>query len=80
MISLVMMFLISTLPCILYFQCPGFKLDSDGKPDPNLKVDYADEAKYFTETRLLHQDIEIVLDSVNNNNFVGTIIHPVSKL
>lgn len=61
-------------------RCPGFKLDSDGKPDPNIKVDYADEAKYFTETRLLHQDIEIVLDSVNNNNFVGTIIHPKGNI
>lgn len=57
----------------------GFKLDSEGRPDPNIKVEYAEEARYYVETRLLQRDIEVVLDSVNNNNFVGTIIHPVSK-
>jgi hypothetical protein len=39
---------------------------------------YGDEAKFFTETRLLQKDVEIILESVNNTNFVGSIIHPVT--
>lgn len=42
----------------------------------NTSVEFADEAKYYVELRLLQRDVEIVLESVNNNNFVGTIIHP----
>lgn len=41
---------------------------------------YGDEAKFFVETRLLQKDVEVVLESVNNNNFVGSIHHPVSKI
>jgi staphylococcal nuclease domain-containing protein 1 len=62
---------------ILCLQCPGFKLDSEGKPDPTATMPYAEEAKFFVESRLLQRDVEIILESVNNNNFVGTIIHPV---
>ncbi|XP_049819243.1 staphylococcal nuclease domain-containing protein 1 isoform X2 [Aethina tumida] len=61
-------------------RCPGFKLDANGKPDPHVKVEYADEAKYFVELRLLQRDVEIVLESVNNNNFIGTIIHPKGNI
>jgi len=55
---------------------PGFKLDSEGKPDPSSTEPLAEEAKFFTETRLLQRDVEIILESVNNNNFVGSVIHP----
>jgi staphylococcal nuclease domain-containing protein 1 len=41
---------------------------------------YGDEAKFFTESRLLQRDVEVILESVNNANFVGSIIHPVSSL
>jgi staphylococcal nuclease domain-containing protein 1 len=34
------------------------------------------EAHYFTESRLLQRDVEIVLESVNNKNFIGSVIHP----
>ncbi|KAG5893662.1 hypothetical protein JTB14_028816 [Gonioctena quinquepunctata] len=61
-------------------RCPGFKLDSNGKPDPTVKVEYAEEARYFVEVRLLQRDIEIVLESVNNNNFIGTIVHPKGNI
>lgn len=57
-------------------RCPGFKLDSEGKPDPSSTEPLAEEAKYFTESRLLQRDVQIVLESVNNNNFVGSVIHP----
>ena len=61
-------------------RCPGFKLDDQGKPDLSVKVPYADEARYFVEIRLLQRDVEIVLESVNNNNFVGTILHPKGNI
>jgi len=40
---------------------------------------YGDEAKFFTETRLLQRDVEIILESVNNTNFVGSVVHPVNS-
>ncbi|XP_066992984.1 staphylococcal nuclease domain-containing protein 1 [Anabrus simplex] len=61
-------------------RCPGFKLDADGKPDMNTKVPYAEEAKFFVESQLLQRDVEIILESVNNNNFVGSIIHPKGNI
>ncbi|CAG2061765.1 unnamed protein product [Timema podura] len=60
--------------------CPGFKLNAEGKPDPNAVVPYSEEAKFFVESRLLQRDVEIVLESVNNNNFVGSIIHPKGNI
>ncbi|CDW57997.1 TUDOR and SNase domain containing protein [Trichuris trichiura] len=53
---------------------PTFKLGDGGAivgAEP-----YAEEAKYFTECRLLQQDVEIWIESVSNQNFLGTIIHP----
>ncbi|CAH1187308.1 unnamed protein product [Phyllotreta striolata] len=61
-------------------RCPGFKLDSSGKRDPNGKVEFAEEARYYVEVRLLQRDVEIVLEAVNNNNFIGTIIHPKGSI
>ncbi|BET03491.1 Ebna2 Hypothetical protein protein P100 [Nesidiocoris tenuis] len=56
-------------------RCPAQKLNNDGQLDPNVP-EFAEEARLFTEKRLLHQDVEIVLDSINNNNFLGSVIHP----
>lgn len=61
-------------------RCPGFKLDSDGKPDPSVNVPYAEEARYFVESNFLQRDVEIVLESVNNNNFVGSIRMPEGNI
>ena len=44
---------------------------NDGTADP-----YGLEAHYFTEARLLQREVTIVLESVNNNSFIGTITHP----
>ncbi len=41
------------------------------------KEDFAEEAKYFTESRLLHREVEIILESQSNNNFIGSVLHPV---
>lgn len=61
-------------------RCPGVKLDADGKPDPSVKVPFADEARYFVESRLLQRDVEIRLESVNNSNFVGSILFPLGNI
>lgn len=61
-------------------KCPGFKLDSDGKPDHSVPVDYANEARYFVESRLLQREVQIVLESVNNTNFVGSIRFPKGNI
>lgn len=55
-------------------------MDSDGKPDHSVTVDYAEEARYFVESRLLQRDVQIVLESVNNTNFVGSILFPKGNI
>ena len=54
----------------IFLQGPMFKVDGDSDQ-------FAEEAKYFTESRLLQRDVEIVLEGVSNANILGTIIHPV---
>ncbi|CAG0887351.1 unnamed protein product, partial [Darwinula stevensoni] len=54
---------------------PMFRMGEDGKVTSSAEL-FAEEARFFTESRLLQRDVEIILESVNNNNFVGTIRHP----
>jgi staphylococcal nuclease domain-containing protein 1 len=61
-------------------RCPGFRLDGDGKPDPTVEVPFANEARFFVESRLLQRDVEVLLESVNNLNFVGTILYPKGNI
>lgn len=49
-------------------RCPAYR---DDNPEP-----YAEEAKFFTESRLLQRDVKVILESVSNQNFLGTVIHP----
>ncbi|XP_046833925.1 staphylococcal nuclease domain-containing protein 1 [Vespa crabro] len=58
-------------------RCPGWP---SGRRDANSGDPYAEEARYFVESRLLHRDVEIILESVNNNNFVGSVIHPKGNI
>lgn len=51
----------------------------DGKPDPSSDK-LALEAHYFTESRLLQRNVQIVLESVNNKSFVGSVIHPKGNI
>lgn len=39
---------------------------------------FAEEAKFFTESRLLQRDVKIILEGVSNQNLLGTVLHPVS--
>lgn len=50
-------------------RCPSSR---PGEPESQ----YADEAKYFTESRLLQRDVEVVLEGATNQNFFGTVLHP----
>lgn len=62
-------------------RCNGFKLDEQGRPDPYQKVEFAEEAKYYVEVRLLQQEVDIVLHSVaNSNNLSGSILHPKGNI
>ncbi|ENN71421.1 staphylococcal nuclease domain-containing protein 1 isoform X2 [Dendroctonus ponderosae] len=61
-------------------RCNGYKFDDQGKPDPTQKVEFADEARYFVEVRLLQQDVEIILNSANNTTLSGSIIHPKGNI
>ncbi|PIK48262.1 putative nuclease domain-containing protein 1 [Apostichopus japonicus] len=53
-------------------KCPMFKREEDKE----VPEQFADEAKYFTESRLLQRDVKIILEGVSNTNFLGTIQHP----
>uniref|UniRef100_A0A8C3BCJ6 Staphylococcal nuclease domain-containing protein 1 n=1 Tax=Cairina moschata TaxID=8855 RepID=A0A8C3BCJ6_CAIMO len=43
---------------------------------PEVPEPFAAEAKFFTESRLLQRDVQIVLESCHNQNILGTILHP----
>ncbi|KAJ8666951.1 hypothetical protein QAD02_008613 [Eretmocerus hayati] len=53
-------------------RCPAFKQDG---PEP-----FADQAKFFVESRLLQRDVEVILESANNTQFVGSILHPKGNI
>lgn len=55
-------------------------MDAEGKPDPKVQVKYSEEARYFVESRLLQREVEVVLESVNNASFVGTILFPKGNI
>lgn len=56
-------------------QCPTFKREADA---PEVPEPFAAEAKFFTESRLLQRDVQIILESCHNQNILGTILHPAS--
>lgn len=59
---------------------PGTRLGPEGRPDPANCEPFATEAHYFTECRLLQREVEVILESHNNNNFVGSVIHPAGNI
>jgi len=59
---------------------PGVKLGPEGKPDPKLSEEFSLEAHYFTESKLLQRDLQVILESSSNNNFVGSVIHPAGNI
>jgi len=59
---------------------PATRLGPEGRPDPPNCEPFAVEAHYFTECRLLQREVEVILESHNNNNFVGSVIHPAGNI
>ncbi|KAJ3612447.1 hypothetical protein NHX12_020722, partial [Muraenolepis orangiensis] len=53
--------------------CPSFKREPDGVETPEA---FAAEAKFFTESRLLQRDVQIIMESCPNQIMLGTILHP----
>ena len=62
-----------TFICFSCLQCPMFRREGDSE----VAEPFAMEAKYFTESRLLQRDVKIILEGVSNQNFLGSVIHPV---
>ena len=49
-------------------------------PKKEIYEQYAAEAKFFVESRLLQRDVKVILEGVSNTNlFLGTVLHPVSR-
>lgn len=64
----------TALTCASRPQCPVFRREADGTETPE---PFAAEAKFFTESRLLQRDVQIILESCPNQIILGTILHPV---
>ncbi|CAF4280732.1 unnamed protein product, partial [Rotaria magnacalcarata] len=54
-------------------KCPMLK--REGSSNENNEP-FAEEAKQFVDTRLLQRQVKVILDGVNNQNLVGTLLHP----
>ena len=39
---------------------------------------FAEMAKFFTESRLLQQNVKLLIEGVSNQLVIATVIHPVS--
>lgn len=55
-------------------KAPSFRKDVPGVTD--LVEPFGEEAKFFSESRLLQRDVRVILEGTNNNSFVGSVIHP----
>lgn len=58
-------------------KCPMFKMEPDGTQTPE---PFAAEAKFFTEARLLQREVQIVLESMSNQNVIGSVLHPKGNI
>jgi len=59
---------------------PTVRLGADGKPDQSLAEPFCEEARFFVESRLLQREVQIVLESVNNANYIGSVLHPKGNI
>uniref|UniRef100_A0A915AJY5 Staphylococcal nuclease domain-containing protein 1 n=1 Tax=Parascaris univalens TaxID=6257 RepID=A0A915AJY5_PARUN len=56
-------------------KAPATRAGPDGRAE-----DFAEEAKYFVECRILQRDVEVILEGVSNQNLVGSIVHPKGNI
>ena len=56
------------------------KSESKQKSDSNNEraEPFAEMAKFFTESRLLQQNVKLLIEGVSNQLVLATVIHPVS--
>ena len=52
-------------------KAPSARSDGESAAQP-----FGEEAKFFVEQRILHRDVEVILESTSNQNFIGSVIHP----
>jgi len=57
---------------------PIYRKDIPEQPD--LIEPFAEEARYFTESRLLNQDVEVLFEGLNNKLLVGSILFPKGNI
>jgi staphylococcal nuclease domain-containing protein 1 len=62
---------------LVFLQCPIYRMGTGGEVIES--EPFAEEAKYFTESRLLQREVDIILESVSNQNLIGSILHPVRQ-
>lgn len=55
-------------------KCPMLKREGSSTNEAN--EPFAEEAKQYVDTRLLQREVKVVLDGVNNQNLVATLLHP----
>jgi len=55
-------------------KCPMTK--REGGATNEASEPFAEEAKQYVETRLLQRQVKVTLEGVNNQNLVGTLLHP----
>jgi staphylococcal nuclease domain-containing protein 1 len=55
-------------------KCPMLKREVGSTNETN--EPFADEAKQYVDTRLLQRQVKVILDGVNNQTLVGTLLHP----
>jgi staphylococcal nuclease domain-containing protein 1 len=55
-------------------KCPMFKIEGD----KTIPEQFAEEAKFYTESRLLQRNVQIIFEGASNQNLLGTVLHPVS--
>ena len=59
-------------------KCPAYRKDIPDQPD--LMEPFGEEAKIFTELRLLQRDVQVILEGTNNQGFVGSILFPMGNI
>jgi len=60
-------------------RCPGVHLDGS-RALPGTAEALGEQAKYFVESRMLQRDIQVVLETNNNNSVVGSLLHPSGNI
>jgi staphylococcal nuclease domain-containing protein 1 len=55
-------------------KCPILKREGNSTNENN--EPFAEEARQYVDTRLLQRQVKVILDGVNNQNLVGTLLHP----